>query len=406
VRRLLSPHAPSADHGEELLTIVRRFDEMLVERTDLHHLVVTAAQLLGAPVFALDILGVHFVAVNPDGSPAPGEPETGHALLREADPERTKPGEVMHCEINDQQLGAAILEHGQGRLGVVWTTKDATELAGADELVLERFAQAASIVIQQDQPRAEPGIAADPSALEMLIEGGLDERGLAHAVRATNLDVKLAYAVVAMAVEPADASPALAVAAIARALDGSRVAWRSVTVFNVSLIVVSGAPVDSEVFDGAIADADRGGWQLSVGVGDAVGLRELHRSATQARQALAFGETRSAGSVTYFQSLGALHLLARIPRADVDADDDVAAMARLERARSGVDELALLVAYCETASLRQTGERMFLHHSSVEYRLRHIEQALGFSVADPTGRFRALLAATMHRVARASESAL
>jgi sugar diacid utilization regulator len=129
----------------------------------------------------------------------------------------------------------------------------------------------------------------------------------------------------------------------------------------------------------------------------------LDRSALQAREALAFAATDKLGGVSSYSSLGSLLLLTQIPRAALENDRDLAAIAGLERSRSGVDDLALLVAYCETASMRQTGERLFMHHSSVEYRLRRIEAMLGFSVATPTGRFRALLAATVHRLSQTTQ---
>jgi hypothetical protein len=401
VRRLLSTYTPQDQLGEELLTIIRRFDELLVGQTDLLHLACAAAEMLDSDVCVLDLLNDRFIGVAPDGTSVSECREVGRALIQTVDAEGAKPGEVLRCSAAERTWGAAILEHGQGRLGVVWTPKPEHELTPADDLVLERFAQAASIAIQQVD-RA-PERVADPTALEMLIAGGLDENARSDAIRATNLDAGLRYSVAAIAIEPPQASVAVAIAAVGRALDRRSISWRSVTVMNMPLIVATGDLRESEVFADAVEDAARTGWVLMVGVGDALSLEQLDRSASEAREALAFHATGKLGGVTAFGSLGSLHLLTQIPRSATQNDRDLLAIARLEETRAGVEDLALLVAYCETASLRQTGERMFLHHSSVEYRLRRIETALGFQVTTPTGRFRALLAATVHRLGQTTQ---
>jgi PucR C-terminal helix-turn-helix domain len=403
MRRLLSSYAPSDEVGDELLTIVRRFDELLVGQTDLPHLAGAAAEMLASEVCVLDLLNDQVVAVSPDGLLDQGTPGIGRALLQSIDAEAAQPGEAVRASANDRVWGAAILEHGQGRLGVVWTTKPEVELGPADDLVLERFAQAASMAIQHVHQTAPSHHEADPSALETLIVGGLDEPSLSRAVRATNLDAARRCSVASLALEPAHASVAVATAALGRALDRRRVPWRHVTVMNRPLIVVTGAADDCDAFDEAVEEATRTGWRLAIGVGEAVPLGDLDRSALQAREALAFAATDKLGGVSSYSSLGSLLLLTQIPRAALENDRDLAAIAGLERSRSGVDDLALLVAYCETASMRQTGERLFMHHSSVEYRLRRIEAMLGFSVATPTGRFRALLAATVHRLSQTTQ---
>ena len=150
----------------------------------------------------------------------------------------------------------------------------------------------------------------------------------------------------------------------------------------------------------AVADAARSGWRLRIGVGAAVHPERLDRSASGAREALALGMTGGADGVTFAEDLGVIHLLGRIPASDVEQDADVAALASLADTRADVSDLALLTAYCETGSMRKTGERVALHHSSVEYRLRRIEELLGFSLSAPAGRFRAQVGIAIVRMMR------
>jgi len=403
VRRLLSSYAPEEHLGEELLAIVRRFDELQVGQTDLPRLAAAAAEMLADEVCVVDLLNDHFTGAKPDGEPVADRRILGYELIQAIDAQPANPGEALRCPIDGRTFGAAILEHGQGRLGVVWTSKPEAALGAADDLVLERFAQAASMAIQQLGRGPTPERPSNPTALETLLAGGLDESAVASAIRGTNLDGSLRYSVIALAIEPVEASVAVATAAVGRAMDRRAISWRPVTVMNTPFIVATGEFSECDLFDEAIDDAARTDWRLMVGVGDAASLQELDSSASQAREALVFRTSSKEGGVTSFASLGALHLLTQIPRFAIDNDRDVAAIARLTKGNSGVDDLSLLIAYCETASLRQTGELMFLHHSSVEYRVRRIEKTLGFVVTTPTGRFRALLAATIYRLRQMSQ---
>jgi hypothetical protein len=397
---VLSTRDQGVGADDEVIRIIKRFDEMVVDGVDLARLTAEAADLLQADVCALDALNDAFVGSGPHGS-AVRSPDCGRALLRAAS-DHDAMREVARHTVDGATVVAAGLEHGQGRLGIVWTTKSEAWTA-TDELILERFAQAASIAIQQRQ-RKDARSTGDASALERLVVGGLDQAAAMDAIRAAKLNLNVKYVIIALALDPPRAaSDAVAIAMVGRALDGRQATWRPVPRLTAPLIVSTSEAASARVLDSAVADAARSGWKLSIGVGEEVAPDELHRSAIGAREALVFGTSEAAGGVTMCADLGALHLLARVPRDEIHRNRDAATIITLTDTKGGVSDLALLAAYCETGSMRKTGERMSLHHSSVEYRLRRIEELLGYSLSTPMGRFRAHVGVTVVRMSRAAD---
>ncbi|MFJ8744758.1 hypothetical protein ACIRL2_35965 [Embleya sp. NPDC127516] len=88
------------------------------------------------------------------------------------------------------------------------------------------------------------------------------------------------------------------------------------------------------------------------------------RSWHQARAALRFTTARE--PIVRYDELGALALLAEIPRDAARGNVEVAAIARLAR---NPDDLETLEVYCATGSLRRAAEILRLHDSSVSRRL-------------------------------------
>ncbi|WP_412543275.1 helix-turn-helix domain-containing protein [Longispora sp. K20-0274] len=126
------------------------------------------------------------------------------------------------------------------------------------------------------------------------------------------------------------------------------------------------------------------------GIGEAVRPASSWR---QARTALRFATPGD--PVIRYDDLGALALLAEVPREVARDNVDVAAIARLAEGR---EELATLEAYCATGSVRRAAELLHLHHSSVARRLEQIGRALGVDLTAPAGLTRARLALTSWRL--------
>ncbi len=117
---------------------------------------------------------------------------------------------------------------------------------------------------------------------------------------------------------------------------------------------------------------------------------------------IGLGCRRSAAPVTHFEELGVLHLLAEIPTDDLARYPDVLRVAGLEARGTPVSDLDLLERYLATMSLRQTAQQVLLHHTTVQYRLKRIEQHLGTDLQDPAARLRTQIAILLYRIERAA----
>ena len=145
------------------------------------------------------------------------------------------------------------------------------------------------------------------------------------------------------------------------------------------------------------------GVNIEVGAGAAGPASALHASWRQAAQALLLRPVMALASpITHFEELGVLHLLAEIPTDDLAQYPDVVRVAGLEATGTPVSDLDLLERYLATMSLRQTAQQVLLHHTTVQYRLKRIEQLLGVDLQDPSARLRTQIAILLYRIERAS----
>ncbi|HEY8338581.1 MAG TPA: helix-turn-helix domain-containing protein, partial [Egibacteraceae bacterium] len=237
-----------------------------------------------------------------------------------------------------------------------------------DELVLDRLALAVAAIVERSGPTRT--VTADPALVELAITGDSDDASRSRALRLMGFDAELPVRAVAVR------SP--------------------LPLHEVARLACPTGPVKAALLGDVgviLATAvDRGALSVDVraGVG-AAGPPE--RSWREARVALRFASARA--PVVGYEDLGALALLAQVPRDVAEANADVAAVARLA---SNPDLVETLEAYCATGSLRQAADRLHLHHSSVARRLEHIERALSLSLGEPGGLMRAGLAVTAWRL--------
>ncbi|WP_256098599.1 helix-turn-helix domain-containing protein [Streptomyces agglomeratus] len=117
------------------------------------------------------------------------------------------------------------------------------------------------------------------------------------------------------------------------------------------------------------------------------------RSWRQARTALRFTGPRE--PVVRYADLGALALLAEIPK---DASRDNADVAAIARISGNPEDMETLHTYCATGSLRRAADLLHLHHSSVARRLEQVAKTLGIELTEPTGLLRVRLALTAWRL--------
>ncbi|SDH11320.1 PucR C-terminal helix-turn-helix domain-containing protein [Klenkia brasiliensis] len=219
-----------------------------------------------------------------------------------------------------------------------------------DAVVLERAAAAVGTVLDRTR-RGRPG--ADPASVEVVLDPAAAPADRSAAARRLGL-----------------AGPARAVALA----DGR---W-----------AVTGAGESSPV-------------GVRCGTGPAVLVDELPRSAALAALALrltAEGTPEDPGPrVVHADEVGTVLLLVEAaddapPLPDVQALDAAAA--------AGPWVLTTLDAVATTGSQRDAARALHLHHSTLQDRLQHAEQLLGWDLRDPAGRLRLQLALHLRRAAR------
>jgi hypothetical protein len=99
------------------------------------------------------------------------------------------------------------------------------------------------------------------------------------------------------------------------------------------------------------------------------------------------------------ESLGVwLEIAEHTPAEKLSGAPDVAALRTFTDEQHGVETLAMLVAVCATASLRQAAAVLYVHHSTLIARLAKVERVLGFPIDTPEGRIRLMAALIIRQI--------
>ncbi|MBF6328361.1 PucR family transcriptional regulator [Nocardia transvalensis] len=255
-------------------------------------------------------------------------------------------------------------------IGTVWLERTGP-VRSLDDVLLDRLAIAVAAVVERYGPARTT--MADPALVELVISAEGDDAARERALRLLGFAADLPVRVVAVRSQPA--------------LD------------RIGALIcpnrpVKAAPVaDVGVILATTVDADRfpAGVHAGIGAADNPG-----RSWRQARTALRF--TTAHQPIVHYDNLGALALLAHVPR---DAARDNADVGGIARIAADPEDLDTLDAYCTTGSLRRAAEILHLHHSSVARRLDHLGKTLGLDLTEPAGLIRARLALTTWRLLEA-----
>jgi hypothetical protein len=311
-------------------------------------------------------------------------------------------GEIAHSTLSGDPKAAALSgvsvrsSHGH----VVWFER--TEPAeSTDALILERCAIAADLISERIARRGPAGSLDDPGLLEVLVRR--DGPEAARRAAGARLGLKELHRVrlVALDVNNTDDRAAALLMLIARA-------GRTIRPLNVSVLDGIGAALVQETGGDSLAGGiqtalhERYGPKdspLRCGISAAVRLDAAADAWDQARVALKFSIWGTAEqAVTTYEGLGPLSLLGELPRDRLEAHPDVVSLQYLERGSSGGSDLKVLDVFCHSSSLRAAAQSLHMHHSSVAARLEQIEQALGWALDTPEGRFRTRLAILAHRL--------
>jgi len=252
-------------------------------------------------------------------------------------------------------------------IGTVWLERPSPPVS-LDELLLERLAIAAAAVVERYGPARTT--MADPALVELVISADSDEAARARALRLLGFAAHLPVRVIAVRSQlPLD---------------------------QVGILVCPARPVKAAPIAGVgvILATTVDSARFPAGARAGIGAAESpDRSWREARTALRF--TTSRQPVVHHDDLGALALLARVPRDAARDNADVAAIARMA---GSAEDLQTLDAYCAAGSLRRAADLLHLHHSSVARRLEQLGKALDIELTEPTGLMRARLALTSWRL--------
>jgi hypothetical protein len=341
---LLRLSALDAD-AEGAVRVIGFFDALVTSRADLTTLLKSTATLAECQV---------------------GVEAAGRGLVLRADPD----GSV---DVGGPPAGAAVREEADAGF---WLARAGPALP-LDEMVLERFALAGSILLD----RTVSGLPAvgDSALVELLIA---DSTGIAERSRALHL----------LGLSP---TGSLRVAAFSgtpdlRAAGVVRSAW--IGEVGAALLPESGDPTDwaEQLATGGVL----------VGLGPAVPGIQAAESWRAARTALRLSSPEM--PVMRADELGGLIVLAeRLRPEDIALAPDVVALDRIAAEPGGEDLLGILRAYCATDSVRKAGALVYRHHSTIAYHLQHAETVLGFPLDNPAGRFRLNLALVMRALGSA-----
>jgi hypothetical protein len=385
------------------LEIIDRFDDVGAGGATAVELARVAAQTTGRPVGLQDAW--NGVALEVAGGELRRGPGVGADVTRAAIGARLRGRHAAPLPLDSGSALAASVETGAGRIGTAWLRGAAdADWRPLDFLVVERFAAAlATHALEARAGRTDN----DPAALERLLGGGLGDYELAQGARRAGLSPGREHLVVAVEQSPPNAVSLETLGAIVeRALDRAGVGARAAVVGRIAVIV---AAADAAVEPALRALSDRAGvlgFAIGAGVSEPVGLDALDRGWSQARDALALRRmTGSGGHIGLFRELQELHLLAQIPKEDVLAAPLVRRIAETLGQHGSPSDFDVLEHYLDEGTLRRAAAKVFLHHTSVEHRIKRIEEALDVQLADAGARFEVHLAMKLLRILQARDAA-
>jgi hypothetical protein len=266
--------------------------------------------------------------------------------------------------------------------GVVWLER-LGEVEPLDDMVLERMAVAAEIVLER-----RIGVSGSKPEDAVLIRTMVNPRarGLDRLEAAKALGLQGDLTVVAISSERDLSRDRDLLNRLGRAC-AATVRGASIGEHLTTLLFASPVPVvvDAEDLEKELRDSEAAGIAAPVTVGDAP------ESWVKAQNALRFARTGHQ-RIVHSSELGALEVLAEVDPARAVNIGDVLALDRIQAGTGGQETLRTLRSICSTGSIRKTAAELRLHHSSVDARIRKAETVLGFSLDNLDGLFRLNLA--------------
>jgi hypothetical protein len=373
--------------------VIDQFDHAVAARSSLEELVRLAGDITGVSAGVRDEWSRVRVEAT-DGLLAVDD-TVGIDVARLAAAQRLRGRTAAPLETERGAALVSSIELASGRAGLAWLLgPTGRRWEPTDHLVVERLAGAVAARVLDARKRRGGAGAFDPAAIERLLSGPLSEDALAQAARHARLSPSDRYVAVALDQDPANAIDLEALAALAeKGIAECGLGARGAVIGSCAAVVARAGEALGEALQELARSEPRLGVAIRVGVGEPAGLEELWRSWRHAREALALRTMVADGDEpAQFDQLGALHLLAQIPTAAVHTSPLIAALGDPVCHTGSPTDVEVLTAYLEEGTLRRAGERVFLHHTSVQHRVKSIESRLGLDLRDPRTRFRVQLA--------------
>ncbi|MGH2846794.1 MAG: PucR family transcriptional regulator [Thermoleophilaceae bacterium] len=295
---------------------------------------------------------------------------------------------------------------GSGPAGFAWVlSPTGAAWKPGHHLVVERLAGAvAARLLEARRPRPD---GFDPAAVERLLCVELGNDDLARASRQAKLSLSDRYVAIALAQVPVDSVPLETLAAIAQqAIAEREIAARGAVIGRHGAVVARAGSSLEAVLGDLAGGSDRLGFEIRIGVGDVHGLSGLPASWRHAEEALVLADLLAVGSdPAYFDRLGVLHLLAQIPAEHVLASEPFRRLTDSLQEHGSPSDVEVLEAYLEEGTLRRAGDRVLLHHTTVQHRLKSLAERLQVDLHDPATRFQVQLALKLLGISRAKAAA-
>lgn len=357
------------------LEIIDRFDELIDESASLADLAAEAAAMSGLPVGVVDLASEEVVGhPRAEAARAPAALAAVHRL-------GVRGREVQATTLDGEPAIVASIELAHGRVGVAWLRGEPAD--DSAYLVAERLAAAAAVTVLRAPATTRSGGAIGTELLTTLLDEAEADR--------LGAEMRLAPGIARLVVlaRPRSSSlisPAALAQVLHRKLAQPGTAIASVVVRGDAAVVCPDDARLEQWLGAAVAELDRLGVAVDIGIGSAGRLHQLRDSWLQALDALACCDLLES-PVLRSSEAGALSLMRRLPADLILADCDVQ---RVRALTPGDREL--LRSFLVTGSLRSTAARVHLHHTSVRYRLARISEAVHLDLADPIVQHRLFVA--------------
>jgi hypothetical protein len=400
MREVLRATRQQNPEAAEWLEIIDRFDAAVAAEAPISDLASIAHEVTGRSVFVHEDWNAVDIAVGANAKAPRRRAKRIAGCVYQANV-RGRGSVVLTVERSPALVCS--VEGANGRFGfVALDGKAGKKWAPLDHLVVERLAVAVGTSARRTR-EFRLGAQRASADVEQLLAGGLNDLEIATAARRAKLPAAGMYVVAALELVPRNAIAPEALAAIAeRALRSPSATVRSTVIGRTVALVALWNDTLNEWLECLSSEEIHPGFVVHIGVGAATQLSGLPRSWDEAKESLVLRSLLSGEpGVTRFADLGVLHLLAQIPEEDIMRTQLFERLTSPEMHRGSPSDIDVLRVYLEEVTLRGTAARIFLHHTSVENRVRRIERHLGLDLTQPSQRFQAQLLLDLYRIAQA-----